>query len=174
MGPHRQPWHRRPVSLKMLAEHLDLSPATVSFVLNNAPNRSIPEATRERVRAAARQFNYQPSMVARLLQGKRSQTIGILLPELGEAERDLIADDGAVADAEGTVLDEDGGDGTTAAIELGFNDGTDGGTLGLGLHIARHAAEYVGAKLWAESTLGKGATFIVELPIEIPKAPPAA
>ncbi len=68
----------------MLAEHLDLSPATVSFVLNNAPNRSIPEATRERVRAAAREFNYQPSLVARMLQGKRSQTIGILLPELGE------------------------------------------------------------------------------------------
>jgi DNA-binding LacI/PurR family transcriptional regulator len=78
------PKQGRPVSLKMLAEHLDLSPATVSFVLNNAPNRSIPEATRERVRAAAREFNYQPSMVARLLQGKRSQTIGILLPELGE------------------------------------------------------------------------------------------
>ena len=68
----------------MLAEHLSLSPATVSFVLNNAPNRSIPEVTRERVRAAAREFNYQPSMVARLLKGKRSQTIGILLPELGE------------------------------------------------------------------------------------------
>ena len=76
--------HARPVSLKMLAEHLSLSPATVSFVLNNAPNRSIPEVTRERVRAAAREFNYQPSMVARLLQGKKSQTIGILLPELGE------------------------------------------------------------------------------------------
>lgn len=73
----------RPVSLKTLAEHLNLSPATVSFVLNDAPNRSIPEVTRERVRAAAREFNYQPSMVARLLQGKRSQTIGILLPELG-------------------------------------------------------------------------------------------
>lgn len=74
----------RPVSLKMLAEHLNLSPATVSFVLNDAPNRSIPEVTRERVRAAAKAFNYQPSMVARLLQGKKSQTIGILLPELGE------------------------------------------------------------------------------------------
>lgn len=78
---HRQ---SKPVSLKMLAEHLGLSPATVSFVLNNAPNRSIPEATRERVREAARHFKYQPSMVARLLKGKRSQTIGILLPELGE------------------------------------------------------------------------------------------
>ncbi len=79
-----EPKQRRPVSLKMLAEHLNLSPATVSFVLNNAPNRSIPEVTRERVRAAARQFKYEPSLVARLLQGKRSQTIGILLPELGE------------------------------------------------------------------------------------------
>src|SRR5579875_2974565 len=82
--PRSAPKQGRPVSLKMLAEHLDLSPATVSFVLNNAPNRSIPEATRERVRAAARKFNYQPSMVARLLQGKGSQTVGILLPELGE------------------------------------------------------------------------------------------
>lgn len=68
----------------MLAEYLGLSPATVSFVLNNSPNRSIPEATRERVREAAKKFNYQPSFVARSLQGKRTQTIGILLPELGE------------------------------------------------------------------------------------------
>ncbi len=72
------------VSLKFLAEHLDLSPSTISFVLNNTPGRSIPEPTRERVRAAAAQFNYHPSMIARSLQGKRMQTIGILLPELGE------------------------------------------------------------------------------------------
>jgi len=71
-------------SLKLLAEHLGLSPSTISFVLNDTPGRSIPEATRERVRAAAAQFNYHPSMIARTLQGKRMQTIGILLPELGE------------------------------------------------------------------------------------------
>ncbi len=82
--PRSTPTQDRPVSLKTLAEHLNLSPATVSFVLNNSPNRSIPETTRERVRAAARAFNYQPSMGARQLQGKRSQTVGILLPELGE------------------------------------------------------------------------------------------
>ena len=74
----------RRVSLKMLAEYLDLSPATVSFVLNNAPGRSIPPATRERVKAAAKKFGYQPSLIARSLQGLRTQTIGILLPELGE------------------------------------------------------------------------------------------
>jgi len=74
---------RRP-SLKLLAEYLDLSPSTISFVLNNAPGRSIPDATRERIRAAARKFNYQPSLIARKLQGQRMNTIGILLPELGE------------------------------------------------------------------------------------------
>ena len=71
-------------SLKMLAEHLNLSPSTISFVLNNAPGRSIPQATRDRVRAAAREFNYQPSLIARKLQGQRMKTVGILLPELGE------------------------------------------------------------------------------------------
>ncbi len=74
----------RPVSLKMLAQYLDLSAATVSFVLNNAPNRSIPESTRDRVREAAKKFGYQPSLIARSLQGKRTHTIGIMLPELGE------------------------------------------------------------------------------------------
>jgi DNA-binding LacI/PurR family transcriptional regulator len=74
----------RRVSLKMLAEYLDLSPATVSFVLNNAPGRSIPPATRERVKAAAKKLGYQPSFIARSLQGLKTQTIGILLPELGE------------------------------------------------------------------------------------------
>ena len=74
----------RRVSLKSLAAHLGLSPSTVSFVLNDTPGRSIPEATRERVRRAAAEHHYQPSMIARTLQGKRMQTIGILLPELGE------------------------------------------------------------------------------------------
>ena len=44
-----------------------------------------------------------------------------------------VADDVAVAGAEGSVLDEDAGDGAAAAIELGFDDGADGGTVGLGL-----------------------------------------
>jgi LacI family transcriptional regulator len=76
--------HHRKVSLKFLAEHLDLSPSTISYVLNDTPGRSIPEATRDRVRKAAAEFKYQPSMIARTLQGKPMQTIGVLLPELGE------------------------------------------------------------------------------------------
>jgi DNA-binding LacI/PurR family transcriptional regulator len=74
----------RRVGLKMLAEYLDLSPATISFVLNNAPGRSIPTVTRDRVKAAAKKFGYQPNQVARSLQGFNTRTIGILLPELGD------------------------------------------------------------------------------------------
>ena len=74
----------RHASLKMLAEYLGLSPSTISFVLNETPGRSIPESTRARVKAAAAKFNYQPSMIARTLQGKRMRTIGVLLPVLGE------------------------------------------------------------------------------------------
>jgi DNA-binding LacI/PurR family transcriptional regulator len=74
----------RRINLKLLGEHLRLSPSTISFVLNNAPGRSIPEVTRERVRKAAAELNYQPSVIARTLRGQRMQTVGILLPELGE------------------------------------------------------------------------------------------
>jgi len=82
--PHSGSNASRRTSLKTLAEHLHLSPSTISYVLNDSPGRSIPEATRARIRAAAQEFNYQPSMIARKLQGKRMQTVGVLLPELGE------------------------------------------------------------------------------------------
>lgn len=41
--------------------------------------------------------------------------------------------------------------------------------VGLGLSIARQAAEYLGAKIWAESQLGQGSTFHVKLPKELPR-----
>lgn len=78
------PPSEKPISLKLLAEYLDLSPATVSVVLNNVPGRSISEPTRERIREAARKFNYRPSLVAQSLRRKQSFTVGILLPELSD------------------------------------------------------------------------------------------
>jgi DNA-binding LacI/PurR family transcriptional regulator len=74
----------KPHSLKTLADYLGLSPATVSVVLNDTPGRSIPAATRERVKAAAVKFNYQPSLIARSLRNQQTQTIGILVPDLGD------------------------------------------------------------------------------------------
>jgi DNA-binding LacI/PurR family transcriptional regulator len=73
-----------PVSLKTLAAYLKLDPTTLSVVLNNVPGRSIPEATRERIRAAALKFNYQPSFLARSLRNRRTMTIGILVPVLAD------------------------------------------------------------------------------------------
>src|ERR1700733_484068 len=73
-----------PTSLKKLAEHLGLNPATVSVVLNEVPGRSIPQATRDRIKAAAKELNYQPSLLARSLRNRRTLNIGILVPELGD------------------------------------------------------------------------------------------
>ena len=73
-----------PTSLKKLAEYLDLNPATVSVVLNEVPGRSIPQATRDRIKAAAKELNYQPSLLARSLRNRRTLSIGILVPELSE------------------------------------------------------------------------------------------
>jgi LacI family transcriptional regulator, galactose operon repressor len=80
----------RPVSLKILADYLGLCPATVSVVLNNVPGRSIPQETRERVREAARKFNYQPSLLARSLRKQRSFTIGVLVPELTDGYHTMV------------------------------------------------------------------------------------
>jgi LacI family transcriptional regulator len=75
---------QKPVGLKQLADYLGLNPTTVSVVLNDVPGRSIPQATRDRIKAAAKKFNYQPSLLARSLRNRRTFTIGILVPELGD------------------------------------------------------------------------------------------
>jgi DNA-binding LacI/PurR family transcriptional regulator len=73
-----------------LAEHLGVHPATVSVVLNEVPGRSISQATRDRIKAAAKKLNYQPSLLARSLRNRRTSSIGILVPDLGEAYHNQI------------------------------------------------------------------------------------
>jgi len=76
---------RRPINLKKLAERLDLSPATVSLVLNRSNVAdSIPQETKDRIFAAVRKFKYRPSFFARSLRAQRSFTIGVLVPEVSE------------------------------------------------------------------------------------------
>lgn len=75
----------KPVSLKQLAEHLQLSPATVSLVINRSPVAdSIPQETKDRVLAAARKYKYRPNFFARSLRSKHSLTIGVIVPEVSE------------------------------------------------------------------------------------------
>ncbi len=81
----------RPINLKELAKHLKLSPTTLSFVLNDSPAaRSIPQETKDRIRAAAVGFNYRPNFLARSLRSRRTYTVGVLVPELGDGYSSLV------------------------------------------------------------------------------------
>ena len=76
----------QPIGLRTLGEYLNLSPATISLVLNNAPGvRSIPQETRDRVKAAAARFEYRPSFYARSLRKRQSFSVGVLVPELSDS-----------------------------------------------------------------------------------------
>src|SRR5229473_5425411 len=79
------------VNLRELADHLGLSVATVSLVMNRSPAaKSIPHHTQARVRAAARELNYRPNVMARMLRQKRSFTIGVIVPEISEGYGALV------------------------------------------------------------------------------------
>jgi len=74
------------VTLKAVAQHLGLTPGTVSAVLNDSPSaRSIPQETKNRIRAAARELNYRPNFFARTLRNKRTYTIGVIIEEIGDS-----------------------------------------------------------------------------------------
>jgi len=89
MATSKLPHSRKPrnaVTLKAVATHLGLTPGTVSAVLNNsAAARSIPEHTRKRILAAARELNYRPNFLARSLRVQRTFTIGVIAEEIGDA-----------------------------------------------------------------------------------------
>lgn len=92
----------RPPTLKDVAEHAKVSPATVSVVLNRSPVAdSIPEDTKARVRAAARELGYRPNYMARALRQQRSDSIGVLVPEIGEGFSPAV-----MAGVEDHLLDE--------------------------------------------------------------------
>jgi len=74
------------VTLKTIAEHLGLTPGTVSAALNNsAAARSIPEHTKQRILNAARELKYRPNFFARTLRLQRTFTIGVIASEIGDA-----------------------------------------------------------------------------------------
>jgi alanine racemase len=65
-----------PLSVRQLAHRLELSPATVSRVLNRRPG--VSDQTRQRVMAAVREFGW-PGQPA---PGRDSPLVGIIVPEL--------------------------------------------------------------------------------------------
>lgn len=63
-----------------IARELKVSPSTVSRALNNHP--AISSQTREAVIALARKLNYQPNLLALSLLRKRTNIIGVIVPEI--------------------------------------------------------------------------------------------
>lgn len=81
----------KPVSLKELARQLNLSPTSLSLVLNGSPAASsIPKSTQDLIFAAAKKFNYRPNFLARSLRVRRTYAIGVLMPELSEGYSSLV------------------------------------------------------------------------------------
>jgi DNA-binding LacI/PurR family transcriptional regulator len=81
----------RKVTLKTIAKHLSLTPGTVSAALNDSPAaRSIPEHTKQRILAAAKELNYRPNYFARSLRLQRTFTIGVIAEEIGDAYGALV------------------------------------------------------------------------------------
>jgi len=73
------------VTLKYLAQHLDLSPTTISVVISDSPlAATIAEKTKERIWEAVRKFNYRPNVFARYLHGKRTYCVAVLVPDIGD------------------------------------------------------------------------------------------
>jgi DNA-binding LacI/PurR family transcriptional regulator len=87
MGQIKKPGQRPVVmTLKAVAQHLGLTPGTVSAVLNDSPSaRSIPQETKNRIHAAAKELNYRPNFFARTLRNKRTYTIGVIAEEIGDS-----------------------------------------------------------------------------------------
>jgi LacI family transcriptional regulator len=91
--PRKKPIPRNEerVTLKTIAQHLGLTPGTVSAALNNSPAaRSIPAHTKNRIIEAAQALNYRPNFFARTLRLKRTYTIGVIAEEIGDAYGALV------------------------------------------------------------------------------------
>ena len=70
----------RNITLKNLAQQLDLSISTVSKALNDSPE--ISEETKKRVKEVAAINNYYPNSFAKGLKLKKTKTLGVIVPAI--------------------------------------------------------------------------------------------
>ena len=91
------------VTIKDVARRANVSVATVSRALNGHEN--VAEAVRGRVLAAASELRYSPHHAARSLSSRRTNTVGVVLPDLhGEFFSELMRGIDTVARERGLHL----------------------------------------------------------------------
>lgn len=85
----------RPPTTKDVARLADVSPTTVSYVLNGRHDKegTISQATRERVLAAVAELGYAPNSAARSLRRQHTERVCLVLPGLGVPYYDALARD---------------------------------------------------------------------------------
>ena len=71
---------RKKATIKDIAREAGVSPAAVSLILNDRPCR-ITEEKKQRVREVARQKNYVVNQAAKCLATRRSDMLGLILPD---------------------------------------------------------------------------------------------
>jgi DNA-binding LacI/PurR family transcriptional regulator len=67
-------------TIKDIAKKLHISASTVSRALSDHPD--ISRETKEKVQALAREMDYHPNTIAKSLQQKQSQVIGVVVPQV--------------------------------------------------------------------------------------------
>ncbi|MFJ4223489.1 LacI family DNA-binding transcriptional regulator [Microbacterium sp. NPDC089695] len=72
-------------NLSDVAALAGVSVSVVSRVLADAPGARVSDATRERIREAARTLDYQPNFAARALRSSRSHIIALIVPDVTNA-----------------------------------------------------------------------------------------
>ena len=68
------------VTLKQLANELNVSISTVSKALKNS--YEINETTIKKVKALAKKYNYKPNKIALNLKNRQTKTIGVIIPNI--------------------------------------------------------------------------------------------
>ncbi len=70
------------VLLKDIALAADVSPALVSYVMNNRYENRIKKETAEKIRKIAKEMGYVPNQIAKSLKIKKTFTIGLMLGDI--------------------------------------------------------------------------------------------
>ena len=68
------------ITVKDVAKASGVSVATVSYVLNNSG--SVGDAVKERVRQVVKELGYRPNQSAKAMRTGKTQTLGLILPDL--------------------------------------------------------------------------------------------
>jgi LacI family transcriptional regulator len=77
---NRRPRPKKKITLRDVATHAGVSPKTVSNVINNWPY--VTDETRAKVERSISALDYRPSGVASSLRTGRTNTIGVMIPDI--------------------------------------------------------------------------------------------